>query len=77
MIDEKDLLLLTMLYRKPSISLTEMQHAIQCRSVATVYNRIVAMEKLGLINPPPVKKQARSREITIKGIEFLKANGIS
>jgi predicted transcriptional regulator len=76
MIDEKDLLILTMLYNKQSTSLTEMQNAIQCRSVATVFNRIVAMEKLGLINPPPVKKQARSREITIKGIEMLKANGL-
>jgi predicted transcriptional regulator len=77
MIDDKDLLMLTMLYRKPSTSLTEMQAAIQCRSVATVYNRIVAMESLGLITPPPVKKQARSREITAKGIELLKANGIA
>ena len=74
MIDEKDLLMLTMLYNKPSTSLIEMQIAIQCRSVATVYNRIVELEALGLVSPPPIKKQARSRTITQKGIELLRSN---
>ena len=77
MIDEKDLLLSTLLNSNRSISLTEMQNAIQCRSVATVYNRITALEQGGFVQPPPTKKQARSRDITDKGRELLRANGIS
>ena len=74
--DEKDVLLLKLLKDNSAISLEEMQNAIQCRSIATVHNRMVAMQKEGLIDAPPKKKQPRSRKITPKGVQFLKSNGI-
>jgi predicted transcriptional regulator len=74
--DEKDILMLKLLQDNPAISLQELQQAIMCRSIATVHNRIVVLQKAGLVDAPPTKKQARSRKITTKGSEFLRANQI-
>lgn len=74
--DNKDYLILQQLYRNPRVSLTELKNMLQVHSVATVFNRIKEMERVGLIVPPPSPKMARSRTVSIDGKQVLVRNGL-
>lgn len=71
-IDSKDVLLLLALYQKPHSSVRELAQIVLLKSVSPVHARLRFMEGLGLIAPPPSSGMHRSREITDKGIAFLK-----
>lgn len=71
-IDSKDVLILLELYRRPQVSIRELADLVLLKSVSPVHGRLLFLEKVGLIAPPPSSKMHRSRSITDKGIAFLK-----
>lgn len=68
--DYKDLTMMLMMHQgNPSIH--DMKDKIHARSTGTVAHRLKKLEELGLVVQPSVR-QARSREVTDRGIEVLK-----
>lgn len=74
--DTSDLLILHTLSKNPATSLEELAQAIRVNSPTTVYNRLVKLQQMGLVEPPPSKKMARSRKLTKEGQELLRTNPI-
>ncbi len=69
-LDNKDLTILQMI-SKGAPSIHEMKDKILVRSPASVHNRLVKMEKEGLVTSPGFRT-IRSRKITLKGLKVLR-----
>lgn len=71
-LDDKDVIILTMIRDNSSVSYTEIVKSIHATSVGTASNRMRKLEELGLVEKPAYKKQARSRFLTNKGKQYLR-----
>jgi SOS-response transcriptional repressor LexA len=60
-----DILVLRMINNRSTIQ--EIQAALGLRSPSTAHKKILRLEELGLVTPPPMKKMARSRVLTDLG----------